>query len=172
MKLLPDPRLPSLMLSHFQDLSNHTCHPLFLGHHLRPMLSACPNGHASKPPKLIYSQLFCPLKPWASLEFTVKHEQILCVPNFLSERSHHLLDLHEGFLLPSEAASFTSPLIGGYVIFHIPDNSASEGERVMFFCPCCLFLLWKFQLLWRALLDCFFNPKLLDTEEIFPKCWL
>ena len=73
-----------------------------------------------------------------------------------SERSHHLLDLHEGFLLPSEAASFTSPLIGGYVIFHTTDNSASEGEGVMVFCPWCLFLLWKFQLLWRALLDCFF----------------
>ena len=141
MKLLPDPRLPSLMLPQFQDLSNHTCHPLFLVHHHRPMLLACPNGHTTRPPKLIYSQLFCPLKSRASLEFTVKHEQILCVPNFQSESSHHLLDPHEGFLLPSEAASFTSPLPGGYVIFHTPDNSASEGEGVMFLCPWCLFLL-------------------------------
>lgn len=158
--------------SHHWRYHTHTCHPLFLGHHHRPVPWAHPSGRATRSPKLIYCQLICPLKPRASLDFTVKHEQILCVPNFLSERSHHLLDPHEGFLFPSEAASFASPLIGGWVIFHTPDNSASEGEGVMSLCPWCLFLLWKFQLLWRALLDYFFNPELLDTEGVFPKCWL
>lgn len=49
------------------------------------------------------------------------------VPNLLSERSHHLLDLNEDFLFPGEAASPASlPLVAFSSL--TPDNLGPEGK--------------------------------------------
>ena len=87
----------SLMLPVFQDLFHHTSPPFLLGYHQRPQqpASRLPMDVPVDVPDLT---LFPPfpalLNSCASLKFTVSHEQSPCVPNFLSERSHHLLDLN------------------------------------------------------------------------------
>lgn len=133
----------------------------------RPRLPANPLSMAM--PLGLPNLTLSPLKSFASLEFTESHEQICYGPNFLSERSHHLLDLNEYFC--SWWSSFPcKPPVGGSFIFHTPDNLGPEGEGFPF-SPSCVFPTSKIPDTLKDIIR-FYYPKVLDIEEMLPKCWL
>lgn len=127
-----------------------TSHPFLLRHCQKPRFPANPlsmNMPLGFPNLTLSLPLPAVWNPCAYLEFTVSHEQFPYVPNFLSERAYHLLDLSKVFC----------PLVKQHPLqdfhqwlfhLHTTDNFRAWGWGDYSLSTCCIFLLQKSQLLW------------------------